>query len=159
MYTYIHTHTHTHTVPQLQIWDTAGMEQFRNALVTKYYRNADGIVLVFDITKRESFEGLDNWISEVKQYCEHGIEKIKMVLIGNKVDRFHQRKVRETKRERAREREREREGVGRELGGKWREVRGVDWIINKNAMSCGRKQDTLEEKLLTYPLSPLLQTI
>ena len=71
------------------------MEQFRNALVTKYYRNADGIVLVFDITKRESFEGLDNWISEVKQYCEHGIEKIKMVLIGNKVDRLHQRKVRE----------------------------------------------------------------
>ena len=69
------------------------MEQFRNALVTKYYRNADGIVLVFDITKRESFEGLDNWISEVKQYCEHGIEKLKMVLIGNKVDRNHQRKV------------------------------------------------------------------
>ena len=75
------------------------MEQFRNALVTKYYRNADGIVLVFDITKRESFEGLDNWISEVKQYCEHGIEKIKMVLIGNKVDRLHQRKVRERERD------------------------------------------------------------
>ena len=103
-HTCAHTHTHTHTLiyilahpppsaPQLQIWDTAGMEQFRNALVTKYYRNADGIVLVFDITKRESFEGLDNWISEVKQYCEHGIEKIKMVLIGNKVDRHHQRKV------------------------------------------------------------------
>ena len=108
-----HTHTHTYTAPQLQIWDTAGMEQFRNALVTKYYRNADGIVLVFDITKRESFEGLDNWISEVKQYCEHGIEKIKMVLIGNKVDRLHQRKVRK-------EREREREG-GRKRG---RERRG-----------------------------------
>ena len=96
-HTHIHTHTHTHThTPQLQIWDTAGMEQFRNALVTKYYHNADGIVLVFDITKRESFEGLDNWISEVKQYCEHGndgIEKIKMVLVGNKVDRQHQRKV------------------------------------------------------------------
>ena len=85
--------THTHTGQQLQIWDTAGMEQFRNALVTKYYRNADGIVLVFDISKRESFEGLDSWISEVKQYCEHGTEKLKMVLIGNKVDRHHQRKV------------------------------------------------------------------
>ena len=69
------------------------MEQFRNALVTKYYHNADGIVLVFDITKRESFEGLDNWISEVRQSCEHGIEKIEMVFIGNKVDRQHQRKV------------------------------------------------------------------
>ena len=69
------------------------MEQFRNALVTKYYRNADGIVLVFDITKRETFEGLDNWVAEVKQYCEHGMEKLKMVLIGNKVDRNHQRKV------------------------------------------------------------------
>jgi GTPase SAR1 family protein len=82
------------------------MEQFRNALVTKYYRNADGIVLVFDITKRESFEGLDNWISEVRQYCEHGIEKIKMVLIGNKVDRQHQRKVCVRVCERGRERER-----------------------------------------------------
>ena len=69
------------------------MEQFRNALITKYYRNADGIALVFDITKRETFEGLDNWISEVKQYCEHGVEKVKMVLIGNKVDQQHQRKV------------------------------------------------------------------
>ena len=111
---HVHIHTHTHTVPQLQIWDTAGMEQFRNALVTKYYRNADGIVLVFDITKRESFEGLDDWISEVKQYCEHGIEKIKMVLIGNKVDRLHQRKVR---RERERDEKRERKGVGRESAG------------------------------------------
>ena len=69
------------------------MEKFRNNLVTKYYRNADGIVLVFDITKRESFEGLDNWIAEVKQYCEHGLEKVKMVLIGNKMDMKHQRQV------------------------------------------------------------------
>ena len=116
----MYTHTHTYTAPQLQIWDTAGMEQFRNALVTKYYRNADGIVLVFDITKRESFEGLDNWISEVKQYCEHGIEKIKMVLFGYKVDRLHQRKVRERESERERERE-----IHSQLGGKcWFRVEG-----------------------------------
>ena len=94
------------------------MEQFRNALVTKYYRNADGrtindticrlnlelrvwfyqwppgIVLVYDITRRETFEHLENWIREVEQYCTGGLERVKMILIGNKVDLQEERKVR-----------------------------------------------------------------
>lgn len=83
---------------QLQIWDTAGMEKFRNApaLVPQYYHNTDGIVLVFDITEPDSFEGLDNWISEVKQYCTHRpsrMEKVDMILVGNKLDLSDQRKV------------------------------------------------------------------
>ena len=77
---------------QLQIWDTAGMEQFRNALITKYYRNADGIVLVFDITKRESFESIDRWIGEVRQYCG-GLEVVKLALVGNKTDQQRSRVV------------------------------------------------------------------
>ena len=73
------------------------MEKFRNApaLVPQYYHNADGIVLVFDITEQGSFEGLDNWISEMKRHCKHrsGVEKVNMILIGNKLDLKEQRKV------------------------------------------------------------------
>jgi small GTP-binding protein len=82
---------------QLQIWDTAGMEKFRNApaLVPQYYHNTDGIVLVFDITEPGSFDGLDNWISEMKQYCTHGsrTERVNMILVGNKLDLSDERKV------------------------------------------------------------------
>ena len=67
------------------------MEQFRNALITKYYRNADGIALVYDITRHNSFENIESWIKEVKQYC--GLETVKMALIGNKLDRSRDRKV------------------------------------------------------------------
>lgn len=73
------------------------MEKFRNApaLVPQYYHNTDGIVLVFDITEPGSFDGLDNWISEMKQYCTHrsGTEQVNMILVGNKLDLSDQRKV------------------------------------------------------------------
>ena len=82
---------------QLQIWDTAGMEKFRNApaLVPQYYHNTDGIVLVFDITDRASFDALDNWISEMKEYCTHRsrTENVDMILVGNKLDLSDQRMV------------------------------------------------------------------
>ncbi len=69
------------------------MEQYRNALVTKYYRNIDGVVFVFDLTRRVTFENLETWIKEVRQYNE-GLDSIKMIMIGNKQDRATQRKVR-----------------------------------------------------------------
>ena len=73
------------------------MEKFRNApaLVPQYYHNTDGIVLVFDITVRESFDRLDSWISEMKQYSTRRsrVEKINMILIGNKLDLNKERKV------------------------------------------------------------------
>ena len=86
-----HTHTHTHTHTQLQVWDTAGMEQFRNALITKYYRNADGIILVYDITRRQTFENINLWVNEVRTYI--GLEKVKVALIGNKLDQSSSRQV------------------------------------------------------------------
>ena len=69
------------------------MEQFRNALVTKYYRNTDGIVFVFDLTRRETFDNLEKWVNEVKHYSTRGLESVKMILVGNKQDKVHQRKV------------------------------------------------------------------
>ena len=76
---------------QLQIWDTAGMEQFRSSLITKYYRNAHGVVLVYDITNPDSFNNLEKWVNEIKHYCS--LENVQMVLIGNKLDQEHDRKV------------------------------------------------------------------
>ena len=52
-----------------------------------------GIVLVYDITRKETFENLVNWIKEVEQYCTGGLERIRMILIGNKLDLQDQRKV------------------------------------------------------------------
>jgi small GTP-binding protein len=48
------------------IWDTAGQECFRS-ISRSYYRNADGILIVYDITDRETFDDVENWIKEVKE--------------------------------------------------------------------------------------------
>ena len=67
------------------------MEQFRNALITKYYRNAEGIILVYDITRRQTFENVNLWLKEVKMYV--GLDKVKLALIGNKLDQSAKREV------------------------------------------------------------------
>ena len=68
------------------------MEQFRNALITKYYRNTDGIIFVFDITRRETFESLENWVKEVRKYVS-SLDSVRMMLVGNKKDKEYARKV------------------------------------------------------------------
>lgn len=50
---------------KLQIWDTAGQENFKS-ITRSYYRSAIGALLVYDITRRETFEHLQTWIEEVK---------------------------------------------------------------------------------------------
>ena len=50
-------------------------------------------MLVFDIARRESFEHLEMWIKEVEQYCTGGLERIRMILIGNKLDLKNDRQV------------------------------------------------------------------
>lgn len=54
---------------KLQIWDTAGQERFKS-IVTSYYRNSIGIVLVYDITNRESYEHLLDWFTEARRHVE-----------------------------------------------------------------------------------------
>lgn len=53
---------------QLQIWDTAGQERFRT-ITQSYYRSANGVILAYDITRRESFEDLPRWLEDVKRYA------------------------------------------------------------------------------------------
>lgn len=68
------------------------MEQFRTPLVSQYYRHVDGVILVYDITRHETFENLDKWLSEVNQYCrDRGCKK--MLLIGNQCDKEEERAV------------------------------------------------------------------
>eukprot|EP00300_Choanocystis_sp_HF-7_P030628 c39500_g1_i1.p1 GENE.c39500_g1_i1~~c39500_g1_i1.p1 ORF type:complete len:225 (-),score=44.53 c39500_g1_i1:187-810(-) len=68
---------------KLQIWDTAGQERFRT-ITSAYYRGADGIIVVYDITHHESFEHVDDWLREASRYAKDGV--IKMI-VGNKSDR------------------------------------------------------------------------
>ncbi|KAI4371322.1 hypothetical protein MLD38_019570 [Melastoma candidum] len=76
---------------KLTIWDTAGQERFRT-LTSSYYRNVQGIVLVYDVTRRESFTNLcDVWAKEMELYSTNR-SCVKM-LVGNKVDRDSERMV------------------------------------------------------------------
>merc|ERR1712113_454950 len=74
---------------KLQIWDTAGQERFRT-ITSAYYRGADGIILVYDTTNRESFSHVNDWLSEVNRYVNESTCKI---LIGNKCDNSTERQV------------------------------------------------------------------
>lgn len=73
---------------KLQIWDTAGQEKFRTVAGTTY-RNANGLVLVYDITNRKTFESIKRWYNEVKVYCS----EISVILVGNKSDLNNSREV------------------------------------------------------------------
>ncbi|OAY81708.1 ras-related protein RABC2a-like [Ananas comosus] len=76
---------------KLTIWDTAGQERFRT-LTTSYYRGAHGIILVYDVTRRETFTNLaEIWAKEIELYSTNK-DCIKM-LVGNKVDKENERKV------------------------------------------------------------------
>ncbi|XP_043922461.1 ras-related protein Rab-12 [Protopterus annectens] len=67
---------------RLQIWDTAGQERF-NSITSAYYRSAKGIILVYDLTKRETFEDLPKWMKMIDKYASEDAE---LLLVGNKLD-------------------------------------------------------------------------
>uniref|UniRef100_A0A914CS56 Uncharacterized protein n=1 Tax=Acrobeloides nanus TaxID=290746 RepID=A0A914CS56_9BILA len=76
-------------VVKLQIWDTAGQERFRT-ITSSYYRGAHGIVVVYDITDRESFNNVRQWLQEVDRYASENVSKL---LVGNKSDMDNKREV------------------------------------------------------------------
>lgn len=69
---------------KLTIWDTAGQERFRT-LTSSYYRGAQGVILVYDVSSRATFEHLNLWFNELDTYSSSQ-EVIKMI-VGNKVDK------------------------------------------------------------------------
>ena len=75
---------------KLEIWDTAGQEKYRS--VTKmFYKDADAAILVYDITSKNSFDGLKNyWLKEVRDSSE---KNVILIILGNKSDLFEREQV------------------------------------------------------------------
>ncbi len=67
---------------QVQVWDTAGQERFRK-ITRAYYRNAHGIVLVYDCCGRESFENISYWMQNIQEHSGDGVQ---VAVVGNKID-------------------------------------------------------------------------
>lgn len=72
-----------------QIWDTAGMERYRS-ITSAYYRGAKGVIIVYDITRRETFECVDRWLEDFRANSD---KDVCIVLVGNKSDLEENRTV------------------------------------------------------------------
>ncbi|KFM10301.1 Ras-related protein Rab-25, partial [Aptenodytes forsteri] len=76
-------------VVKAQIWDTAGLERYR-AITSAYYRGAVGALVVFDITKHQTYDVVDRWLKELYDHAEASIV---VMLVGNKTDLAQAREV------------------------------------------------------------------
>lgn len=76
-------------VAKIQIWDTAGQERFES-ITHQFYRRAQGVLLVYDLCSRSSFENLTKWISYVNEFANEDTE---LLLVANKSDRSQWRQV------------------------------------------------------------------
>ena len=74
---------------KIQIWDTAGQERYRS-ITSAYYRGAKGAFIVYDITRKTTFDNIDRWAADLKA---NGDDNISIVLIGNKLDLEDKREV------------------------------------------------------------------
>ena len=74
---------------KLQIWDTAGQDRFRT-ITKNYYKGAHGIILIYDVTNTDTYDNVENWISQIK---EEASPNVVIYLVGNKVDMEDKRKV------------------------------------------------------------------
>ena len=74
---------------KMQIWDTAGQERFRT-IVSSYYRGAHGIIVVYDVTDRQSFTKIQHWLKEIENY---GTDRVRKLIVGNKCDLADKRVV------------------------------------------------------------------
>lgn len=77
------------TKVKTQIWDTAGQERYR-AITAAYYRGAVGALVVYDITKAESYDSVSRWLKEMENHAD---DNIVIALVGNKSDLEHLRQV------------------------------------------------------------------
>ncbi|XP_014387321.1 PREDICTED: ras-related protein Rab-37 isoform X1 [Myotis brandtii] len=75
---------------KLQIWDTAGQERFRS-VTHAYYRDAQALLLLYDITNKSSFENIRAWLTEIHEYAQRDVV---IMLLGNKADVSSERVIR-----------------------------------------------------------------
>ena len=74
---------------KMQIWDTAGQERFRT-VVSTYFKGAHGILLLYDVTNKDSFKNLENWLIEIEK---NSSDKVLKILLGNKCDLSDDREI------------------------------------------------------------------
>lgn len=67
---------------QVQVWDTAGQEQFHK-ITTSYYKGVNGILLVYDVSDQRSLDNVSYWIKNIKS---HATDSVQVALVGNKID-------------------------------------------------------------------------
>lgn len=77
------------SIVKAQVWDTAGQERYRS-ITSAYYKGSHGALVVYDVTKIESFNNIDKWISDLRNNTN---EKLVIMLIGNKIDLDKERTV------------------------------------------------------------------
>lgn len=66
----------------IKIWDTAGQEEYKS-LTKNYFHNSDGIVVVYDVSQKSSFDKVQEWINSIQEYSDKNVQ---IVLVGNKID-------------------------------------------------------------------------
>ena len=127
---------------KLTIWDTAGQERFRS-LPKKYYQNADGILLLYDVTKQETFDNITTWMKDIKDNTNKQTTEdaqtspnngLTIFLIGNKFDKNEERVVSKDKAE----------ALAKNLGMQYHEVScklnmNITETINKMILECYKK--------------------
>lgn len=74
---------------KLQIWDTGGQERFRT-ITRSYFRGSHGILLVYDVTDKGSFDNIEHWLTEIQKNADDNVNKM---LVGNKIDNKDDRVV------------------------------------------------------------------
>ena len=76
---------------KLTIWDTVGQERFRS-ITRNYYKNADGVFLIYDVNDSENYDNITKWVNDIKENNTSVDNKITIFLLGNKID-LNQRKI------------------------------------------------------------------
>ena len=74
---------------KLQIWDTAGQDRFRS-ITKNYYKKANGIILIYDVTNKKSYKNISVWINQIKEEADPNVV---IYLAGNKIDMEEERKI------------------------------------------------------------------
>ena len=67
---------------KIQIWDTAGQDRYKS-ITKSYVRGANGIILIYDVSKRKTFEGIENWVKQIKEQVS---SRVVVGLVANKID-------------------------------------------------------------------------
>ena len=76
----------------VKLWDTAGQERYKS-LTQSYFKNAEGVIVTYDITNSESFDNLKYWINSIKKNIEGKNIFIPVIIIGNKIDMSDSREI------------------------------------------------------------------